>query len=90
VIREIFARICCDAGLAKVVFHDLRHTTTTNLRRVGVDALTAMKITDHKTMAVYRRYNTIDEDDLTVAQRHMDTYLDTKRMKAQGESVLRS
>ena len=43
------------------VFHDFRHTATTNLRRAGVDALTAMKITGHKTMAVFKRYNTIDE-----------------------------
>jgi hypothetical protein len=42
-----------------------------------VDALTAMKITGHKTMAVFRRYNTIDEQDLVAAQRRMDTYMDT-------------
>ena len=63
--------------MAKVEFHDLRHTTTTNLRRAGVDALTAMKITGHKTMAVFKRYNTIDEQDLQAAQRRMDTYMDT-------------
>jgi hypothetical protein len=28
-------------------------------------------------MAVFRRYNTIDEDDLAMAQRRMDTYMDT-------------
>jgi integrase len=77
-IREIFARVCRDAGLHDVVFHDLRHTATTNLRRAGVDALTAMKITGHKTMAVFKRYNTIDEGDLAAAQRRMDTYMDTK------------
>jgi integrase len=56
-----------------VVFHDLRHTATPNLRRAGVDALIAMKITGHKTMAVFKRYNAIDEHDLKLAQRRMDT-----------------
>jgi hypothetical protein len=28
-------------------------------------------------MAVFKRYNTIDEQDLKVAQRRMDTYTDT-------------
>ncbi len=82
-IREIVSRVCRDAGLDNVVFHDLRRTATTNLRRAGINALTAMKITGHKTMAVFKRYNTIDEDDLTVAQRRMDTYMDTKTAKPQ-------
>jgi integrase len=84
-VREIFSRVCRDTGLTDLVFHDLRHTATTNLRRAGVDALTAMKITGHKTMAVFKRYNTIDEDDLKAAQRQMDTYMDTKQVKAQEE-----
>jgi integrase len=72
-IREIFVRVCRDAGIENFVFHDLRHTATTNLRRAGVDALTAMKITGHKTMAAFRRYNTIDEQDLLAARRRVDT-----------------
>jgi integrase len=80
-VREIFSRVCRDAGLTNVVFHDQRHTATTTLRRAGVDALTAMKITGHKIMAVFKRYNTIDEDDLTTAQRQVDTYMDTRAMK---------
>jgi integrase len=86
-IREVFARVCRDAGITNFVFHDLRHTATTNLRRAGVDALTAMKITGHKTMAVFRRYNTIDEDDLLTARRRMDTYMDTSALLQQDESV---
>jgi hypothetical protein len=32
-----------------------------------------MKIAEHKTMEVFRRYNAIDEQDLKAAQRQMDT-----------------
>jgi integrase len=86
-VREIFARVCKEAGITDFVFHDLRHTATTNLRRAGVDALTAMKITGHKTMAVFRRYNTIDEDDLLAARHRMDTYIDTRSHLLQEERI---
>lgn len=76
-IKRVFTRVRQETGITNAVFHDLRHTATTNLRRAGVDALTAMKITGHKTMAVFKRYNTIDEQDLKAAQRRMDTYVDT-------------
>jgi integrase len=77
-VWHAFAGACRRVALTDFRFHDLRHTAVTNLRRSGVDALTAMKITGHKTMAVFRRYHTIDEEDLTAAQRRMDTYMDTK------------
>jgi integrase len=76
-IKRVFMKVRQETGTTNSVFHDFRHTTTTYLRRVGVDALTVMKITGHKTMAVFKRYNTIDEDDLIAAQRRMDTYMDT-------------
>jgi septum formation topological specificity factor MinE len=38
-------------------------------------------------MAVFRRYTTIDEDDVTVAQRQMDTSMDTQQMKPLEESL---
>jgi integrase len=76
-IKRVFERVRQQTGITNAVFHDFRHTATTNLRRGGVDALTAMKITGHKTMALFTRYNTIDEQDLKAAQRRMDTYMDT-------------
>jgi integrase len=86
-VRHAFEQGCQAAGISDFVFHDLRHTATTNLRRAGVDALTAMKITGHKTMAVFKRYNTIDEPDLNAAQRRMDTYMDTTRQTGQPDRV---
>jgi integrase len=77
-IQRVFARVRQQTGITITVFHDYRHIATTNLRRAGVDALTAMKISGHKTMAVFKRYNTIDEQDLKAAQRRMDTYMATR------------
>jgi integrase len=75
--------VCRDAGLTDIVFHDSRHTATTTPRRAGVDALTAMKFTGHKTMAVFKRNNPIDEGVLAAAQRQMDTYLATMEASQQ-------
>ena len=44
-----------------------------------------MKITGHRTMAVFKRYKTIDEDDLAAAQQQVDTYMDTRGVKAREE-----
>jgi integrase len=76
-IKRVFMRVRQKMGTTNTVFHDFRHTATTNLRRAGVDTLTTMKITGHKTMAVFTCYNTIDEHDLKAAQHRMDTYMDT-------------
>ena len=48
-------------------FHDLRHCAATNLRRAGVDTATAMRIVGHKSEKMWKRYNAIDEKDLTKA-----------------------
>jgi integrase len=76
-IKRVFTRVRQETGITNAIFHDFRHTATTNLRRAGVDALTAMKITGHKTMAVFKRYNSIDDQDLKAAQHRLDTYMDT-------------
>ena len=86
-IKRVFARVRQQTGITNTVFHDFRHTATTNLRRAGVDALTAMKITGHKTTAVFKRYNTIDEQDLKAAQRWMDTYMDTVEESSQPQRL---
>jgi integrase len=65
------------AGIANVVFHDLRHTFVTNMRRAAVDYFRIMAITGHKTMSAFKRYHTIDHQDLHQAIGQLDTYMDT-------------
>ncbi len=48
-------------------FHDLRHCAATNLRRAGVDTVTAMKIVGHQSDKMHRRYNNVNEADLLLA-----------------------
>jgi integrase len=67
-----FKAACRRAGITNLRVHDFRHTASTNLRRAGVDAATAMKIVGHKSDRMHRRYNTIEPEDLhrAAAQLH--------------------
>jgi len=66
--HKTFQRAKDRAGIQdEVVFHTLRHTFVTNSRRVGVPDVVIMKITGHRTHAVFRRYNTVEDQDLRAA-----------------------
>jgi integrase len=67
-IRGAFDKARREAGLTDFHFHDLQHTAVTNMRRVGIDTLTAIKIAGRKTIAVFQRHNSFDEDDLRQAE----------------------
>jgi hypothetical protein len=47
----------------------------TNMRRAGIDHLTIMRISGHKTMACFTRYNSFREPDLLAAAHLFNTYL---------------
>ena len=58
------------------VFHDLRHTFNTNMRKAGVAESVIMKITGHSTREMFDRYNSVDVEDLSDAVGKMGRYLD--------------
>ena len=72
--RTAFAAACRRAGIKALRLHDLRHTASTNLRRAGVDTMTAMKIVGHKSEQMHRRYNTIQPEDLHEAAKKLQKY----------------
>jgi integrase len=74
-IKRAFGGACRRAGIKNFRFHDLRHCAATNLRRAGVDTLTAMKIVGHKSEKMHRRYNSVSEGDLTQATQKLNSYL---------------
>lgn len=47
---------CARAGVAGRLVHDMRRTAVRNLERAAVPRSVAMRLTGHKTEAVYRRY----------------------------------
>jgi len=73
-VKTAFDKACKRAGITNLRLHDLRHTASTNLRRAGVDATTAMKIVGHKSERMHRRYNTVEPEDLRRAVSQLATY----------------
>lgn len=59
-IRGAWASACRKAGVPGRLVHDLRRTAVRNLERAGVPRSAAMKLTGHRTEAVYRRYAITD------------------------------
>jgi len=74
-VSRSFKTALKDAGITDFRFHDLRHCASTNLRRAGVDTATAMKIVGHKSEKMWKRYNAIEERDLTQAAQKVHKYL---------------
>ncbi len=63
--RKAWADACETAGCPGRIPHDLRRSAVRNLERAGVSRSVAMKLTGHKTEAVYRRYAIVSEADLS-------------------------
>lgn len=62
---------CVGAGVPGRIPHDFRRTAVRNLECAGVPRSVAMKITGHKTEAVYRRYAIVSDADLQEAARKL-------------------
>ena len=65
-IKKSFVTACKRAGIESFCFHDLRHTAINNWRLAGHDYFRIMAATGHKTMEVFKRYNTVSREELRV------------------------
>ncbi|MCP4160578.1 MAG: site-specific integrase [Deltaproteobacteria bacterium] len=84
-IRKGLKNACKKAGIIYgrdkkngFIFHDLRHTFNTNMRKAGVPESVIMEITGHSTREMFDRYNTIDFEDLKNATEKLKGYLSDK------------
>ena len=83
--RKEWNRACVAVGLGKqtgkqwfqysgLIPHDFRRSAVRNLINSGVDQSTAMRITGHRTVSVFQRYNIISTDQLHAASKKVSEF----------------
>lgn len=55
------------AGLQDRIFHDFRRTGARRLINAGVSQAVAMRVTEHKTPSMFRRYQIVEKQDIAAA-----------------------
>jgi hypothetical protein len=73
--RVTWLAACEAVGLPGLLFHDLRRSGARNYRRAGVNEDVIMRIGGWKTPSMFRRYNVVDERDLTEAAERLTGFL---------------
>ena len=102
--RKAWQKACSAAGLGKLeevegrpdprytglIIHDLRRSAIKNLMKVGVNEKVAMKISGHKTRAVFDRYHIVDSEDVVDAMRRVQTVTpSTNSLVPDGEKIVK-
>jgi integrase len=88
-LRTEWSRACAAVGLGTIqivksdrntwhrytglIVHDLRRSAIRNLVNAGVPEKVAMRISGHKTRAVFDRYHIVSTDDVTNAMRSLES-----------------
>jgi len=83
---KAWRKACRAVGLEGRIVHDFRRTAVRNLEQAGVPRSVAMKLTGHKTEAVYRRYAIVSENDLSQAVGKLSELHENETIKVLSKS----
>jgi integrase len=81
---------CIKAGRAGLILHDLRRSAVRNLESAGVSRSASMRLSGHKTEAVFRRYAIVDQATLRDAEQKLSEFqrAEQKRLATEGPKVM--
>jgi len=74
-MERLFKKACVETEVGPYRFHDLRHTFNTNMLKAGVSQTVIMKLTGHKTNAMFLRYSHLDREQGEAAMTKLDGLL---------------
>jgi len=57
------------------------------MRKARVDQTVIMKLTGHKTLATFTRYNTVDQADAVDAMKRLDSFLSAQKSLESSDDV---
>ena len=77
--RGSWEKVCNEAGLPGLHFHDLRRTAARNMRRGHVAEKVAMEVGGWKTTSVFHRYAIVDNQDIADAMDMLERSQDEQR-----------
>jgi integrase len=83
-MERLFKKACINAEVGPYRLHDCRHTFNTNMVKAGVNKSVIMKLTGHKTLAMFLRYSHLDQEQSESAMESLGELLSAKRGKANG------
>jgi integrase len=88
--RGAWESACERVGMPDFLFHDLRRSGVRNLSRAGVPETVIMRITGHRTRAMFDRYNITSEADLADAAERLAAFRSSKSSKSAAETTLKT
>jgi len=90
-IRTGLRKACVEAGVpygrnvkGGFIFHDLRRSFNTHMRRAGVPEGVIMRITGHSSRTMFDRYDTVDHGDMKNAVDRLQKFLNVDQNVDQG------
>lgn len=88
--RKAFQTAAEAIGQPNLTPHDMRRSAVRNFRKAGLSQVEAMKLSGHRTVSVFQRYDIVDEQDLIESMDRVQDYLRAQKGDSKVVSMRRA